>query len=546
MTSVQPTSRVPVLIAGGGPVGLALAIELGWRGVDCLVIEETDGQIRFPTANRLSCRTMEFLRRWGIADEPRYRGFKSDFPNTTVYLTGLNGHELVRFNHPANGETDARWLVSPEGPVWSPSMFYFNPILRQKAAALPSVQVRFGCRVESFHQTDNGVIVDLVGMASQQHEQITANYLVGCDGGKSGIRRQLGIELQGRFAQDQQLAIFFKAPLLEHGNFVRAVHNWILKPNVRALVVAMNGHDLWRTGPLGLRREEVDQLTPAEWLRRILGDEIPFEILGTSYWGGHYAVAERYRDARVFIAGDAAHLTWPAGGFGMNTGIADAVDLGWKLAATFDGWAGSELLDSYDLERRPVAVRNVSGASDLRGADDHFHLPENIDADTEEGLRLRQEIGKRIETSPRGQQWKTDMPGIDLGYAYDGSPICISDGTSLPPQDTNVYIPSTRPGARAPHAWLSNGRSTLDLFGRGFTLLRFNHTPDTASLEEAAQTRQLPLQVVDLAHPEILKLYERRLVLVRPDGHVAWRADELSADPEALLDQVRGVTSTVE
>ncbi len=528
---------IPVIIVGAGPVGLALAIELGERGVNCLIVDETNGQIGFPTANYLNCRTVEFLRRWGIADEVRYRGFPSDYPNDILYSTGLNGHELVRFQRPANGAVDARWSVSPEGPLWCPKA-YFDPILRKKATDLPSVQVRFGCRVESFRQVSDRVIVNLVDATSQRHEQVTADYLVGCDGGRSSIRRQLGIELKGHFASDRQLLVWFKAPL-KHQKFAPAVLNWILKPDVFALLSSLDGRDTWRTGPW--LSKGVD-MTPAEWVRLIIGDGIPFEVLGSGYWGGHYAVAEHYRHGRVFLAGDAAHLLTPAGGFGMNTGIADAVDLGWKLAATFQGWAGLSLLDSYELERRPLALRNVLGSSKLRSTDENLQLPENIDADTEKGEYLRQQFGQAIAESPRGLEFKTGTPGIVLGYIYD-SPICIKDGSPTLTLKTNTYTPSTIPGARAPHAWLSNGQSTLDLFGRGFTLLRHaHHPPDTSTLEKAAQRCQLPLQVIDLAEPKLIEMYKHRLVLVRPDGHVAWRASELNADPEALLDQVRGVT----
>jgi len=537
----QPNSHTQVVIAGAGPVGLALAIELGWRGVNCLVVEETDGQIKFPTANLLNCRTVEFLRRWGIADEVRYRGFKSDYPNNILYLTGLNGHELARFEHPANGAPEARWSVSPEGPLWCPK-FDFDPILRKKATEFPSVNLRFGCRLESLRQTDDGVVVELVEVASQHHEQLSADYLVGCDGGRSGIRRQLGIELQGRFAPNRQLLIWFKAPLLEHHRFGPAVLYWILKRDVFALVSTIDGGSTWRTGPW-LPPEATDKRTAEEWLRLIIGDGIPFEVLGSGYWGGHYAVAERYRNGRIFIAGDAAHLLTPAGALGMNTGVGDAVDLGWKLAATFEGWAGSELLDSYELERRPVALHNVSGSSHLRSIDFGLERKEELDADTEEGKRLRRQLRQMLAESPRGLEFKTLTPGIVLGYVYEDSPICVPDGTSPLPLEPNAYIPSARPGARAPHAWLGDGQSTLDLFGRGFTLLRLGNCPlDTAALEGAAQELGLPLQVIDLARPELLELYEHRLVLVRPDGHVAWRSDEIPPAPEALLDRVRGVT----
>lgn len=527
---------VAVLIVGAGPVGLALAIELGLRGVNCLIIDETDGQIQVPTANYLNCRTVEFLRRWGIADEVRYRSFKSDYPNNILYLTG-NGHELARFERPANGAVAARWSVSPEGPLWCPKA-YFDPVLRKKVTEIPSVRLRFGCRLERFYQTDNGVVAE-VDIASQRFEQITADYLVGCDGGRSSIRHQLGIKLQGRFASHRQLLVWFKSPLLKYHRFSPAVLTWILKPDGIALLSALDGGETWRTGPW-LSQEDADQRTPEEWVRLIIGEGIPFEVLGSAYWGGHHAVAEHYRNNRVFLAGDATHLFTPAGALGMNTGIGDAVDLGWKLAATLQGWAGAELLASYERERRAIALQNIAASSTLHSADEQVELSD-LDADTEVGEQLRQQIGKLLAESSRGLEFKTGIPGIVLGYSYDDSPICISDGTPVQPLEPNTYIPSTKPGARAPHAWLAEGHSTLDLFGHGFTLLRLSGAPDTALLEATAQECQLPLQVIALNQPEILELYQRRLVLVRPDGHVAWRSDEMPAHPKTLLDRVRGV-----
>jgi len=540
ITDGKPHSDVSVLIVGAGPVGLALAIELGLQGVNCLIVDETDGQIQVPTANYLNCRTVEFLRRWGIADEVRYHSFPSNYPNNILYLTGLSGHELARFERPANGDRAAQWADSPEGPLWCPKA-YFDPVLRKKVTAIPDVQLRWGCRLERFHQTDNGVVVKLVDVASQRHEQVTADYLVGCDGGRSGIRRQLGIKLQGRFASHRQLLVWFKSPLLRYHDFGPAVLNWILKPDGIALLSALDGGETWRTGPW-LSQEQAQERTPEEWVRLIIGDGIPFEVLGSGYWGGHYAVAERYRDNRVFLAGDATHLFTPAGALGMNTGVADAVDLGWKLAATVHGWAGAELLNSYERERRSTALQNIAASSTLQRADEHVERSQDLDADTEAGEQLRQQLGKLLAESSRGLEFKTGIPGIVLGYCYEDSPICISDGTPMPPLNPNIYTPSTRPGARAPHAWLAEGQSTLDLFAHSFTLLRVgNSIPDTASLEATAQACQFPLQVITLNQPEILQLYERRLMLVRPDGHVAWRSDETPADPKMLLDQIRGV-----
>jgi 2-polyprenyl-6-methoxyphenol hydroxylase-like FAD-dependent oxidoreductase len=529
-------AQVPVLIVGAGPCGVGLAIELGLRGVGCLVVEQSDETIAFPTANLVSTRTMEFLRRWGIADQARYDGFPPDYPNTYLYLTGFNRHELARFEHPGNGDPAARPTFSPEGPIWSPK-FFFDPVLRAKARSLPNISLRFRCQLKSFEQNPGGVTAELVDLRTGQRERVTAEYLVGCDGPSSLVRHALGVKLQGRFAQDYQDTILFRADLLAHCTHGRALMYWIVRPGVRALVAAMNGRELWRTGQFAPRREDLRPATDA--VRRSIGDGIPFEVLDTKPWAGHHAVAERFREGRVFIAGDAAHLLWPSGGFGMNTAMGDAVDLGWKLAAAVQGWAGSCLLDSYDLERRPIGERNVSGASNVRATDDQMPLDERLDEDSPAGAELRQRLGAFIQQSPRGEEFRTRLPGLDLGYSYQDSPLVVPDGSPPVPHSPVVYTPSARPGSRAPHAWLPDGRSTLDLFGRGYVLLCFDGA-DARELKPAFGPRRVPFSVEHVDEPAIAERYERRLVLVRPDGHVCWRADEPPADPAGLVAQVTG------
>jgi hypothetical protein len=397
--------------------------------------------------------------------------------------------------------------------------------------------MRFQTRVESFHQTADSVTADLRDLRTGQPEQVTAEYLVGCDGPSSLVRHALGVKLQGRFAQDYQDTILFRADLLAHGTHGKALMYWIIRPGVRALVAAMNGKELWRTGQFAPRRE--DLRPAAEAVRRSIGGGIPFEVLDTKPWAGHHAVAERFREGRVFIAGDAAHLLWPSGGFGMNTAMGDAVDLGWKLAAALQGWAGPHLLDSYDLERRPIGERNVSGASNVRATDDQMPLDDRLDEDSALGAELRQRLGAFIQQSPRGEEFRTRLPGLDLGYTYEDSALVVPDGSKPVPHSAVVYTPSARPGSRAPHGWLADGRSTLDLFGRGYVLLSFDGA-EAPDLLAAARARGVPLTVHQVSEPAIAEIYERRLVLVRPDGHVCWRADDPPSDPDHLIAQVTG------
>ena len=533
--------RYPVAIAGGGPTGLALAAELGWRGIECLVVEQGDGSVEFPTTNLVNTRTCEHLRRWGIADEVRYRsGFPSDYPRNYVFVTRMNGHEIARFDHPAAADPAARSPYSPEGRIWVSKPF-FDPILQKHVRNLPGVEVRHRTAFESFRQNERSVAVTIVDVENGARTEIEADYLVGCDGGRSNVRRKLGIELQGAFSQGMNVAVLFRSPLLSISRHGPAVQYQIINADIQGAIAAVDARELWRLNIRGVKPDQIDSLDAAGKLRHALGENVPFEIVAVRPWTGHCVVAERYRDGRVLLAGDAAHLLWPAGGFGMNTGVGDAVDLGWKLAAVLAGWGGPKLLDSYEPERRPIGMRNVQEASEMRsGYDQALNVSPLLDADTEEGRTLREKARAAILRT-RAKEFQNDSPGIELGYSYDGSPICVADGAAAPPFDHGIYNPTTRPGARAPHVALADGRSTLDLFGRSFVLLALGaEKAEAAPLAAAAKGAGVPLEVVELNEPQAKRIYERRLVLVRPDGHVAWRSHKMSSDAAAVIERVRG------
>jgi hypothetical protein len=301
-------------------------------------------------------------------------------------------------------------------------------------------------------------------------------------------------------------------------------------------VSTVDGRERWRLS-VEYPPEKIDQADPHQIVHQALGDaDLPFEVLGVRPWAGHRLVAHTYTQGRVFLAGDSAHLMWPRGGFGLNTGIGDAVDLAWKLAGSIQGWAGPHLLDSYDLERRPVGWRNVNTAADNRAAEMAVPVPEYLEEDSPGGAAQRAEVAQVIERTRR-KEWAS--LGIALGYRYDDSPVCVPDGSPPPSDDGSVYEPTSRPGSRAPHVWLGEGCSTLDLLGDGFSLLSFS-ADEPSRLCDAARTRGVPLTAKRIDNPGVAALYEKKLVLVRPDGHVAWRGDTLPADPVGLIDRVRG------
>jgi 2-polyprenyl-6-methoxyphenol hydroxylase-like FAD-dependent oxidoreductase len=536
------SARVPVLIVGGGPVGLALAGELGWRGVPCTLIEKTDGTIEQPKMDLVGIRTMEFCRRWGILDWVRDAPYPLDYPQDYIYLTALNGYELGREPFPGRGFEPCP-LESPQKRERVPQDM-FDPILRRFAERSSLATLRYNCELVSFAETPDGVTAQVRNTLSGATETIEADYMVGTDGGASAVRERLGFGMSGNPALTYTTNVMFRCAnfpaLHDKGLGYRFI--FIGPEGVWLTIVAVNGGDRFRMSIVGTPQKinhSDDDIRAA--LKRAMGRDFDYEILSVMRWVRRELVADRYGSGRVFIAGDAAHLMSPTGGFGMNTGIGDAVDLGWKLEAAIKGWGGAALLASYETERRPVGLRNVAEASrNLRrmlSTRERLPGPEIFKPGPENDA-ARKEYGGWFAAIMR-HEWFAN--GVMMGYRYDGSPIVWPDGTPAPPDVSHPYTQSARPGSRAPHVWLADGRSTLDLFGRGFVLLRLGASPPgTARIERAAAERNVPLHPVAVVEPDVLAAYERRLVLVRPDGHVAWRADAEPADAGALIDVVRG------
>jgi len=523
-------------------VGLALAGELGWRGIPCLVVEKGDGTITQPRMDFVGVRTMEFCRRWDIVPWVESAGYNRDYPQDCVWLTSLTGYELGRERFPSPRQ-ETNPPQSPQKRERCPQDF-FDPVLARFARSFAHVTLRYNCELVGFEEHAGGVHAKLVDRLSDKEESVEASYVVGCDGGASAVREQLGIGMSGSPLLTYTTNAIFRYDGLERLHDKAPGYRFIFigPEGTWATIVAINGRDRWRLSIVGDEtRRTLTEADVRAAIVRAVGREFDFEVLSIMPWIRRQLVAERYGTGRVFIAGDAAHLTSPTGGFGMNTGIQDAVDLGWKLEASLAGWGGPRLLASYELERRPVGIRNVTEAT---GNLNRMLAP-----------RVHRPPGEIFETGPAGDQARkvfgdhyTEMMrrewftlGIHLGYFYEGSPIIVPDGTPAPEDDVSRYIQTSRPGSRAPHAWLGEDRSTLDLFGRGFVLLRFGANPPRADrLVQAAQRRGVPLSVVDIEHEAASRLYERCLVLVRPDGHTAWRGDREPESALGIIDTVRG------
>jgi 2-polyprenyl-6-methoxyphenol hydroxylase-like FAD-dependent oxidoreductase len=533
--------KVPVLIVGGGPVGLALAGELGWRGVSCLLVEQTDGSIVTPKMNEVNVRTMEFCRRWGIADKVHNCPFPRDHARDAVFVTSFTGYELGRIPRPA--------VVGAKPEPWSPmrlqtcSQMWFDPILRDFALSSKGVALRYRTRLENFQDLGTSVRCEIVDLENGERDLVEADYLVGCDGANSAIRGELGIGLTGQGLLGHPVHLFFRAPDFlkrvgkAEGTFFLAIDRGGLWANIR-IVDPVNA--MWRLMMIDSDGKQTpDSIDRSALIQRAVGKPFEVEWLGCSIWARRSLVAERYSKGRVFLAGDAVHQLSPTGAMGMNTGIGDVVDLGWKLAAVLQGWGGPNLLASYSAERQPIGVRAINHTSEFHLSHGKFHDGFSaIEDDTEDGRALRSEVGPELVREV-GRMFRTI--GLQLGYRYENSPIIVPDGTEAPPDDPENFIASARPGSRAPHVALADGRSTLDLYGREFVLLRFGHqAPEGKEIVEAAQSRGVPITMEPIDDTEAASIYDANLVLVRPDGHVAWRSGEGPRDPTAVIDRIRG------
>jgi 2-polyprenyl-6-methoxyphenol hydroxylase-like FAD-dependent oxidoreductase len=479
------------------------------------------------------------MRRFGIADAVRAASAPEDFPHTALYCTSLTGFEIARIERPHHGGKGPT-PESPERPQRC-NQLWLDPILHDLALGQDGVELRYRCRFESLRQESDCVIATAHDLATDQRIQISAQYVVDCSGGHSPIRRAFGIGMSGSSYVGHNLSIFVRAPQLwtHHPMGKAALISFVEPAGLWRNLVILDGRELYRFGVAGKQFFDAPEAVDADRLfEEVVGKPVPHEVISIRRWTARNVVSDRYREARVFLAGDAAHLNHPASGLGLNTGLGDAVDLAWKLEATLAGWAGAGLLDSYEIERHPVGVRNVGHASMTYDTDRTQEPHPEIALDTAAGGAARRAMGEAIV---RTQTGKFITDGIALGYRYDPSPICWPDPSPAPPLTVSDYHPTSYPGSRAPHAWLSPGRSTIDAFGHGFTLLRFgDEAPDPSSIERAFDDRGVPLAIMSIADPAIGALYERRLVLVRPDGHVAWRSDEPPADPRALVERTRG------
>jgi 2-polyprenyl-6-methoxyphenol hydroxylase-like FAD-dependent oxidoreductase len=545
-----------VAIVGGGPVGLALALHLDMYGVRSTVFN-TEPETRWhPKGNIHNARTMELFRKLGIADRIRALGLPGGHPFDVAYFTRLNAYEIARGRTPSR---DARIAVRrsrpatdqlPE-PTHRVNQMYVERLLFDEASRRPNITMRFGWTVEELAEDGSGVSLIARGSdgAKETHH---AAYVVGCDGSRSTVRKAIGIRYVGEdhlmnvFMGGEFVSIHMRIPGLYDALGERRAWMYLtINPDTRIVIITLNGVDEFMMHKRKSPGETVDEAGIRRSIQRAIGADIDVTIVSQRGWNaGGYLVAEGFQRGRMLLAGDAAHLFTPTGGFGLNTGIEDVANLAWKFAAVLQGWGGAKLLETYETERKPVAIRNTDVARGMGKAWHDIEVAPAIEHDTAEGAaeRARAAQSSFVVKNHFVLPEERDFLGVVLGARYDGSPLIVADGAP-PEAGVESYTPSSVPGGRAPHLWLDDARgagsSLYDRFGRYFTLLRFANV-DTAALERAAERAAVPLKVVDITHPKALELYPRKLVLIRPDQHVAWRGDALPHDTEGLLAAVTG------
>jgi len=549
---MQKENEADVLIVGAGPVGLTLAIDLAWRGIDVTVVEtRARAAPPEPKCNHVAARTMEIFRRLGIAGKVRSAGLPADYPHDISYRTTFTGQELTRIRIPCRRDRftttdgpDCNW-PTPE-PPHRINQIFLEPILFEHAAAQPRIKIINRTSVEDVVVGDTSARAALRDLDTGAVSRMSCRFLIGCDGARSVVRKAIGAKLSGDDVVQRVQSTYIRAPdLIELQHHERAWGTGSINPRRAGMVYAIDGVERWLVHNYMKPAEgDFNSVDRDACIRTILGvgPDFRYDIISKEDWVGRRLIADKFRERCAFIAGDAAHIWVPYAGYGMNAGIADAVNLSWLLAAHLNGWAPSSTLDAYEAERGPItsqvsrfAMSHAEAEIRRRGA-----VPGDIEDAGPAGELARREVGQlAYEINVR----QYACAGLNFGTYYDRSPIIAYDGAGHPAYTMDSYTPSTVPGCRTPHFWRDDGGSIYDAMGPEFTLLRFDSSIDTAPLEAAALRRALPLTVLDVEASAARGLYGHRLVLSRPDQHVAWRGDALPSDPLALVDRVRGATA---
>jgi 2-polyprenyl-6-methoxyphenol hydroxylase-like FAD-dependent oxidoreductase len=533
--------ETPVLIAGGGPVGMTLALELAHQGIRVTLAERNPGTTRHPKMDLTNGRSMEIFRRLGLVNKLREVGVPEANPFVISWITSLSGHELCRFTYPSSAEgreirrqrNDGSLTLEPPMRV---SQVVIEPALKAAVESNDFIDSFFGWNVESLAQDDGGVTTRVTNGERGQSQEIRSQYVVGCDGGTSTVRRQLGIALQGQSNEAQAYMIHFRSTDLDL--LQRFGIAWHYQTGAGTMI-AQNDADTWTLQYFVPPGVDAASLDPDQVLQGWMGKKFDYEIILANPWWAHFLVADRYRSGRVLIAGDACHQWMPTGGYGMNSGVVDATNLGWKLAAKLDGWGGDALLDSYEAERRPVALMSRDTSHRHLGVRiqiAHLYMEAgDMGGDSADAERRREEVGASILAlgNAENEAW-----GTEHGYRYESAAVVPEAGTP-PAFDPLCYVPSTWPGSRLPHLFLADGTAVYDRLGLWYTLIAFGDTP-TNTLMDAAKAAGVPVKLLMLDDAHARDVYGANLLVVRPDQHIAWRGEAVPTDTAAIVAALKG------
>lgn len=536
-----------VIVIGGGPVGLTLAMDLAWRGIDVVVIEmRAAGEAPAVKCNSISSRSMEVYRRLGVAKKIREVGLPPDHNTDVLSTTSVTGIDLSRLELPSrNGR--AQGVAAPDSgwPTPEPShranQVFFEPAIFEHASKQLRITIRNRHEFVEYVQERDRVIVRVRNLDSGETEEIAGAYLVGCDGGRSIIRTMIGATFIGTPQIQKVQSSFIRAPKLMSMIENPAWMYYVLNPRRCGTIIAIDGIERWNVHNFLYNNEDYDEVDRDWAIRQLLGvgPDFEYEIISKENWMGRRMVADKMRDRRVFIAGDACHLWIPAAGYGMNAGIADAANLAWMLASVMQGWADEGVLDAYEAERKPITeqISNIITEVAVAVMQQRRNVPADIEEDSPAGEASRKRVGEQSHELELKQQCSA---GLNYGYYYAGSPIIAYDGVAQPAYSMHEYQPSTVPGCRAPHVWLEGRRSLYDEFGPYYTLVRVDPLINIGPLVHAAHRRGVPIKVLDLTPSEANGQYEMGLTLVRADQYVAWRGNAVPGDPTELVDVIRG------
>ncbi|ODT60665.1 MAG: hypothetical protein ABS77_09530 [Phenylobacterium sp. SCN 69-14] len=540
-----------IVIVGAGPVGMSLAIDAALRGIDVIILEQrAPGAPPSTKCNTVASRTLETFRRFGVADKIRAAGLPDDYPTDFLIATALDGDEIGRIEMPSRnkrasgGWPDSDWLT-PE-PVVRASQLYLEPILYERMLESPNITVLNSTRAERFEQDAEGVTLYAQDTVEDATVTIRARFLVGCDGGRSTIRKALGIKLVGdeELGRTRSSLIRSKEVLAKFPGRPAWMTN-VVGTRGRGTVIAIDGRELWLVHR-GTQDGDFDSIDLDQSLRDVLGmgPDWKYELLNHEDWIGRRMVAEQFRVGNVFIAGDAAHLWVPLAGYGMNAGVADAMNLSFILSSVLKGWADPAILDAHMAERHPI-TEQVSrfaagmGAQNRAAFEFDPDMAAKLDAQTEEGVSFRAAFGAAAVVRNRPQ---FAPKGLNFGYYYDASPLIEYDGEAAPPYSMGEASLSTAPGCRMPHFWVDEaaGVSVSELLGPDYTLVQLAPDADAQPIVKAAATAGVPLQVATVAPPAGLDVFQHRLLIVRRDVHIVWRGDAAPDDLAGLMQRLRG------